>query len=86
MADSKKEQFKKGDFIGQKYEVFDVLGEGGFGIVYLVYFHAIKSAFALKTFRDEYLDDVKARERFRKEAQAWVIILSSIPILSGHIG
>ena len=25
--------FKKGDIIGQKYEVFDVLGEGGFGIV-----------------------------------------------------
>ncbi|MCP4257503.1 MAG: hypothetical protein GY774_08245 [Planctomycetes bacterium] len=29
--------FKKGDFIGQKYEVVDVLGEGGFGIVYLVF-------------------------------------------------
>ncbi len=38
MADSKKEQFKKGDFIGKDYEVFDVLGEGGFGMN-----HAIKS-------------------------------------------
>ena len=43
MADSKKEQFKKGDFIGQKYEVYDVLGEGGFGIVYLVYSHETES-------------------------------------------
>lgn len=34
-----REKFKKGDFIGQKYEVFGVLGEGGFGIVYLVYSH-----------------------------------------------
>src|SRR5574340_1786139 len=31
--------YKKGDFIGQKYEVFGVLGEGAFGIVYLVYSH-----------------------------------------------
>ena len=40
----RKAPFKKGDFIGQKYEVFDVLGEGGFGIVYLVYSHETKSA------------------------------------------
>jgi hypothetical protein len=26
--------FKKGDFIGQKYEVVDILGEGGCGTVY----------------------------------------------------
>ena len=68
----RKALFKKGDFIGQKYEVFDVLGEGGFGIVYLVYSHKTKSAYALKTFRDEYLEDIKTRERFRKEAQVWI--------------
>ena len=28
--------YKKGDFIGKKYEVYDILGMGGFGIVYLV--------------------------------------------------
>jgi len=67
-----KAPFKKGDFIGQKYEVFDVLGEGGFGIVYLVYSHQTKSAYALKTFRDEYIEDIKTRERFRKEAQVWI--------------
>lgn len=66
------ETFKKGDFIGQKYEVFNVLGEGGCGIVYLVYSHETKSAYALKTFRDEYLEDVQTRERFRKEAQVWI--------------
>ncbi len=64
--------FKKGNFIGQKYEVFDMLGEGGFGIVYLVYSHETKSAYALKTFRDEYLADINTRERFRKEAQVWI--------------
>lgn len=64
--------YKKGDFIGQKYEVYDVLGEGGFGIVYLVYSHATKNPYALKTFRDEYLADINTRERFKKEAQVWI--------------
>ncbi|HBR21504.1 MAG TPA: hypothetical protein DD713_02890 [Nitrospiraceae bacterium] len=67
-----RETFKKGDFIGQKYEVFGVLGEGACGIVYLVYSHETKSAYALKTFRDEYLEDVTTRERFKKEAQVWI--------------
>ncbi|MDP3111943.1 MAG: protein kinase [Thermodesulfovibrionales bacterium] len=67
-----REKFKKGDFIGQKYEVFGVLGEGGCGIVYLVYSHETKSAYALKTFRHEYLEDVTTRERFKKEAQVWI--------------
>lgn len=64
--------YKKGDLIGKKYEVYDVLGEGGFGIVYLVYSHANKGVYALKTFRDEYLEDIRTRERFRKEAQVWI--------------
>jgi serine/threonine protein kinase len=64
--------YKKGDIIGQRYEVHDVLGEGGFGIVYLVYSRETGKVFALKTFRDQYLVDIKTRERFRKEAQVWV--------------
>ena len=51
--------YKKGDFIGQKYEVYDVLGVGGFGIVYLVYSRETKGVYALKTFRDEYLEDIR---------------------------
>ena len=43
--------YKKGDFIGQKYEVYGILGKGGFGIVYLVYSHETEYVFALKTFQ-----------------------------------
>src|SRR3989338_232370 len=64
--------YKKGDFIGQKYEVYDVLGMGGFGIVYLVYSHELKSVYALKTFRDEYLENKEMQERFKKEAEIWI--------------
>src|SRR3990170_700112 len=64
--------YKKSDFIGEDYEVYDILGMGGFGIVYLIYSHRMKSAFALKTFKDEYLKDREAQERFKKEANIWI--------------
>ncbi|ODS32041.1 MAG: hypothetical protein SCARUB_02826 [Candidatus Scalindua rubra] len=64
--------YKRGDFIGQEYEVFDVLGKGGFGVVYLVYSHKVKSVLALKTFRDEYLKDAETRKLFEAEADVWV--------------
>src|SRR3972149_6635672 len=64
--------YKKGDFIGTKYWVYDVLGMGGFGIFFLVYFREAESVFALKTFREEYLWDREAQERFKKEAKIWI--------------
>lgn len=64
--------YQKGDFIGQHYEVLDLLGEGGFGVVYKVYSHEMKEVIAFKTFRDEYLNDDTARELFRREAQLWI--------------
>jgi serine/threonine protein kinase len=63
---------KQRDFIGKDFEVYDVLGVGGFGVVYLVYSHETKSVYALKTFRDEYLEDAQTRDRFRKEAKVWI--------------
>jgi len=68
--------YKKGAFIDQKYEVVDVLGEGGFGIVYLVYLHDLTdhSFYALKTFKDEFLSEQTVKDRFRKEAQIWIDI------------
>lgn len=61
--------YKKGDFIGQKYEVVDILGEGGCGIVYLVYDNRLDHLYALKTFKG---DNEIIKDRFRKEAQVWV--------------
>jgi tetratricopeptide (TPR) repeat protein len=64
--------YKKGDFIGQKYEVYGILGKGGCGVVYLVYSHEVGGVFALKTFQDEFLADEDVRKRFHKEASVWV--------------
>jgi len=64
--------YKKGDLIGNVYEVLGVLGVGGFSVVYLVYSRETESAYALKTLRDEFLEDPETREQFRKEAKMWV--------------
>jgi serine/threonine protein kinase len=64
--------FGPGDVIGNKYEVHSVLGQGGFGTVYLVYNRENGDVAALKTFRDDYLADSEARARFRKEAEIWI--------------
>lgn len=64
--------YAKGDYIGQEYKVLSVLGIGGFGIVYLVQWSGTNMIFALKTYRDEFIADNHARERFRKEANVWI--------------
>jgi len=76
--------YNKNDFIGQKYKVYDVLGKGGFGIVYLVYDYKAKDVFALKTFRDEHLTDSGIRDRFQKEAQIWVTLEKHPYIVRAH--
>jgi len=64
--------FKKGDVIGFRFEVHDILGKGGFGEVYLVYDRAANAAFALKTIGSEYLADAESQKAFKKEALLWV--------------
>jgi serine/threonine protein kinase len=66
------ELYKKGDVISWNYEVHGTLGKGGFGVVILVYDREMGALCALKTFRDEFLNDAGAREAFKKEALLWV--------------
>lgn len=64
-----------GDKIKGRYEIFQILGgpsKSGMGIVYVCYDPESKSAFALKTFQDRYLQDKAARDRFTLEAESWV--------------
>ena len=86
--------YKKGDFIDQEHEVCDVLGVGGFGVVYLVYAHGLYESpggrrsrpflLALKTLRDEYLENERTRERFRREANVWVDLERHPYIVRAH--
>ena len=76
--------YRKGDRIAERIEVLEMLGRGGFGVVYLVEISDVTGTgalniatvetheCALKTFRDEYMADPQVRERFRHEAQMLV--------------
>jgi len=64
--------FKKGDLIGGEYEIHRLLGEGGFGEVYLARFRESGIPCALKTIRTELLDHAASREAFKREALLWV--------------
>ena len=76
--------YRKGDFIGKSYEVFGVLGVGGFSVVYLVYSHENDTAYALKTLRDQFLLDPETREQFRREAKVWVDLERHPYVVSAH--
>ncbi len=64
--------YQRGDFIGDLLQVIDVLGEGGFGIVYLARSLARNDIVALKTLRGELVRDEQTRALFEKEAKIWV--------------
>ena len=63
---------QRGDFIGDMFQVIEILGEGGFGIVYLARSLASNDIVALKTLRGELLRDAKTRALFEKEARIWM--------------
>jgi serine/threonine protein kinase len=76
--------YDRGDFIGKAHEVLGVLGVGGFSVVYLVYSHETDTAYALKTLRDQYLQDGETREQFRKEAKLWIDLGHFPYLVSAH--
>ncbi|MBF0537323.1 MAG: protein kinase [Nitrospirae bacterium] len=68
-------QYKIGDRIAGRFQIYRILGgegKSGFGIVYVCYDHEFKEVIALKTFQDKFLSSKEAREDFKKEALLWV--------------
>ena len=77
-------EYKNGDVIGNRYEVYDVLGKGGCGIVWLVFSRETNSVYALKTYKEEYLSNNHAIELFKKEAFLWISIDQHPHIVKAH--
>lgn len=63
---------EKGNIIDERYEVLDLVGRGGLGVVYSARELATGKTLALKTFRNDVLTDAVMRESFLREAQTWV--------------
>jgi serine/threonine protein kinase len=63
--------------IGEQYEVLRVLGgegKSGMGVVYVCKDCSSQRLYALKTFQDKYLFSDHIKERFKREALAWVLL------------
>jgi len=61
-----------GDRIQNRWEIYKIL-KGGMGIVYVVYDHRFREAFAAKTFQDEvFAGNPQIADRFTQEAIAWI--------------
>jgi tetratricopeptide (TPR) repeat protein len=63
---------RRGDLIGDRLEVLRLLGEGGFGRVYLARRVGTNSRYAVKVMRTRYLRSPEMIARFQAEANTWV--------------
>ena len=75
-----------GDFIGDRFEVFDI-HEGGMSLVYVVHDHLGESGrtvVALKTLKDELLGHRVRRSRFATECRLWVQLGQHPNIVQAH--
>lgn len=60
-----------GKTVGELFDIRDVLGRGGMGIVYLAHDNATQKKVAIKVPLGKFVDDEGARKRFAREAEAW---------------
>ncbi|MFP1625932.1 protein kinase domain-containing protein [Streptomyces sp. 5K101] len=74
-------RYAGGSVAGGRYQLRDLLGEGGMASVYLAYDSALDREVAIKTLHTELGREQSFRERFRREAQA-VAKLSHTNIVS----
>ena len=81
--DSVSDEYHVGDRIANRYEVADVK-VGGMGVVYLCYDHELREPVALKSFKNEYLDNPRAIARFEQEALTWIKLDKNRHVVNAH--
>ncbi len=70
-----------GRMLDNRYEILEVIGQGGMAVVYKARCHLLNRNVAIKILRDDIAADEEFRVRFKKEAQA-VAMLSHPNIVS----
>ena len=59
-----------GRMLDNRYEILEVIGQGGMAVVYKARCHLLNRNVAIKILRDDIAADEEFRVRFKKEAQA----------------
>ena len=59
-----------GNMLDDRYEILEIIGEGGMAIVYRALDHRLNRHVAVKIMRDEMAADEEFRRRFCAESQA----------------
>jgi serine/threonine protein kinase len=80
---SRTDPLANSQYVGGRYEVLELLGQGGMGAVYKVNHQALNKIFALKALNPGVMTDQKALRRFDAEAKA-VGNLSSPYLIQVH--
>jgi len=83
---SEKRRMRVGDWIDNRYEVFDIR-KGGMGVVFIVYDHEGEfghRVLALKTLLDEFLLDTRQVARFVTEIETWIKLDRHPNIVRAH--
>ena len=57
-----------GQLLDNRYEILEVIGQGGMAVVYKAKCHLLNRYVAIKILRDDMAADTEFRERFQKEA------------------
>src|SRR5690606_6339409 len=86
--DKRKERALVGSIIAQKYRVLDVLGQGGFGTVYLVEMVAgiVGDRLAMKVLPSELGEDEKLRDGFIQEIRVAMRMVSRYIVQIRDVG
>lgn len=62
-------RMKKGQVVGKRYTILDIIGRGGMGCIFKVYDNTLKEEVALKMLLPEYVKDQMVVQRFFNEAK-----------------
>ena len=68
-----------GRMLDNRYEILEMIGNGGMAVVYKARCHRLNRLVAIKILKSDYLEDEDFRRRFHAESQAVAMLEFRLP-------